>query len=108
VNLIGILPCLGETEGREFMFCTVIEALNGLLYVWFQQRCSTASYCQHKLLYVMEITNGQPWQNSDQNSVLRRGVEFHCQVAEFLLHKYKIMIKSKFLASNTLLVLNMP
>jgi hypothetical protein len=33
----------------------------------------------------MEITNGQPWQNSSQNSVFWRGAECHCQVAEFLL-----------------------
>jgi hypothetical protein len=51
----------------------------------------------------MEITNGQPWQNSSQNSVFWRGTECHCQAAEFLLPKYKIMIKSKFRASNTLL-----
>ncbi len=50
----------------------------------------------------MEIINGQPWQNSNKNSVFWRGAECHCQVAEFLLHKYKV-IKSKFSASNTLL-----
>jgi hypothetical protein len=50
VTLIDILPCLDEREGRGFMFCTLIEAWNGLLYVWFQQRCSTASYCQLKVL----------------------------------------------------------
>ncbi len=38
-----------------------------------------------------------------QNSVFLRGAECHCRVAEFLLHKYKIMIKSKFRSSNTLL-----
>jgi hypothetical protein len=42
-TLIGILPSLGEEEGRGFMFCTLMEAYNDLLYVWFQQRCSTAS-----------------------------------------------------------------
>ena len=42
---------------------------------------------------VMEITNGQTWQNSSQNSVLWRGVECHCQVAEYLLRKCKKIIK---------------
>jgi hypothetical protein len=42
------------------------------------------------------------WQNSSQNSLFRRGAECHCQVAEFLLHKYKQMVESKFRASNTL------
>jgi hypothetical protein len=51
----------------------------------------------------MEIINGQPWQNSSQNSVFWSGAEFHCKVAEFLLHKYKRMIKSKFNTSNALL-----
>jgi hypothetical protein len=37
---------------------------------------------------MMEITNGQPWQNSIQNSVFWRLAECHCQVAKFL-HKYK-------------------
>ncbi len=109
VTLIGILPCLGEGDGRGFMFCTLMEAQNGLLQVWFQQRCSTASYCQHKLLAysvctlndMIEITNGQLWKNSSQNSVFLRGVECHCRVAEFLLHNYKRMIKSKFRSSNT-------
>jgi hypothetical protein len=52
---------------------------------------------------VMEITNGQPWHNSSQYSVSLRGAKCHCHVAEFLLHKCKNMIKSKFRASNTLL-----
>jgi hypothetical protein len=38
-----------------------------------------------------------------QNSVFLRGAECHCRVAEFLLHKYKRMIKRKFRSSNTLL-----
>jgi hypothetical protein len=25
-TLIGILPCLGEGEGRGYMFCTLMEA----------------------------------------------------------------------------------
>ncbi len=29
------------------------------------------------------------WKSSSQNSVLLRGAKCHCQVAEFLLHKYK-------------------
>ncbi len=52
---------------------------------------------------VMEITNGQPWQNSIHNSLFWRGAERHCQVAEILLHKYKRSIKSKFTPSNALL-----
>jgi hypothetical protein len=52
---------------------------------------------------VMEIANGQPWQNSGQNSVFLRGSECHWWIVEFLLHKCKRMIKSKFRASNTLL-----
>jgi hypothetical protein len=44
----------------------------------------------------MEITNGQPWQNSSQNSVFLKGAKCHFQVAEFLPHKYKRMIKSKY------------
>jgi hypothetical protein len=52
---------------------------------------------------VLETTNGQPWQNFFQNYVFWRGAEFYWQVAEFLLHKYKIMIKSSFRASNSLL-----
>jgi hypothetical protein len=51
----------------------------------------------------MEIPNGQPSQNSSQNSVLWRGAECHCQVTEFLPHKYKKIMKSKLKASNTLL-----
>ncbi len=47
---IGILPSLYEGEGQRLMFCTVMEAKNGLLYIWCQQRCSWASYCQQKLL----------------------------------------------------------
>jgi hypothetical protein len=56
------------------MFCTLLKM--ALPYVWFQQRCSTVSYCQHKhpvsysvctLHDVKEITNGQPYQNSIQN-----------------------------------------
>jgi hypothetical protein len=38
-----------------------------------------------------------------QNYVFLRGAKFHWQVAEFLLHKDKRMIKSKFRASNTFL-----
>jgi hypothetical protein len=65
-----------------------------------------ATACQHKLLTesictlhdVMEITNGQPW----QNSVFWREAKYHCQVVHFLLHEYKRMIKIKFRASNTL------
>jgi len=49
---------------------------------------------------VMEIPNGQTWQNSSQNSVFWRRAECHWQVVEFL-HKHKRMIKSKFTASNT-------
>jgi hypothetical protein len=30
---------------------------------------------------VMEITNGQPWQNSSQNPLFLRGAECHCHVA---------------------------
>jgi hypothetical protein len=41
----------------------------------------------------MEITNGHPWQNSSQNSVFWRGAKCHCQVAEFLLHKCKKLLK---------------
>jgi hypothetical protein len=37
----------------------------------------------------MEITNGQSWLNSSQNSMLWREAESHGQVAEFLLHFYK-------------------
>jgi hypothetical protein len=51
---------------------------------------------------VIEITNGKPWQNPNKISVLWRGAGYHCQVAEFLLHKHK-NIKNKFRASNTLL-----
>jgi hypothetical protein len=51
----------------------------------------------------MEITNGQPLQNSIQYSVFPRRAECHCQVAEFQLHKYERMIKSKFTDSNALL-----
>jgi hypothetical protein len=51
----------------------------------------------------MEITNGQPWQNSSQISVFWRGAKCHCQVAEFLQPKYKRMNDSKFRALNTLL-----
>jgi hypothetical protein len=78
------------------MFCSLMEAENGLQYPWFQQRRSTACYYQQKLLVLsictlhdaMEITNGdQPWQNSTQNSVLWKGAESHCQVTEFLPHK---------------------
>jgi hypothetical protein len=47
----------------------------------------------------MEIPNGQKW----QNSVLWRRAKYHGQVAEFLLHKYKKVNKSKFRVSNTLL-----
>jgi hypothetical protein len=42
---------------------------------------------------IMKITNGQPWQNSSQNSVFWRGAKCHCQVAEFLLHKCKKLLK---------------
>jgi hypothetical protein len=38
---------------------------------------------------MMEITNGEPL----QNSVFWRGAECHCQEAEFLLHKYKKLLK---------------
>jgi hypothetical protein len=56
----------------------------------------------------MEITNGQPWQSSSQNSVFWRGAECHCQVAEFLLHQYKILIKvSLELQLHYLIVMNM-
>ncbi len=51
----------------------------------------------------MVITKGQPWQNSSQNSAFMRVAECHCQIAEFLLYKYKRMIKSKCSASNALL-----
>jgi hypothetical protein len=37
--------------------------------------------------HVMEITNGQTWQSSRQNSVLWKGAKCHGQVDEFLLHK---------------------
>ncbi len=50
VTLIGILLCLCEGVGRGFMFCTVTEVSFGLPYARFQQKCSTASYCQHELL----------------------------------------------------------
>jgi hypothetical protein len=108
--MVGIFPKLGEGEGLGFMFCSLMEAENGLLYVeWFQQRCSTASYCQHKLLAlsictlhdVVEITNGQPRQNSNQHFVFWRGTECHRQLAEFLLYKYKIRVV--FLLQRTLL-----
>jgi hypothetical protein len=49
------------------------------------------------------VFNGQTWQSSSQNSVLRRGAKCHYQVAEFLLHKYKKLAKSKSETSNTLL-----
>ncbi len=52
---------------------------------------STQSICT--LYDVLEITNGQPWQNSSQNSVFWRGAECHCQKAKFLLHKYKKLLK---------------
>jgi hypothetical protein len=54
----------------------------------------------------MEITNGQwpqPWQNSSQNSVFWRGAKCYLLPAEFLLHYYKKIIKSKFRSSNSLL-----
>ncbi len=39
MTLIGILPCLGAGDGQRLMFCILMEAYNGLLYAWFQQRC---------------------------------------------------------------------
>jgi hypothetical protein len=65
---------------------------------WLKEICTLSD--------VIEITNGQPWQNSSQTSVFWRGTECHCQVSEFLLHNYRKMINSEFRASNTLL--NMP
>ncbi len=59
-----------------------------------------AIYTLHDMI---EITNDQPRQKSSQNSVFLRATECHCQVAEFLLHKCKRIIKSNFRASNTLL-----
>ncbi len=47
----------------------------------------------------MEIINDQPLQNSRQSSVFWRGAECHFHVAEFLLHKNKKMILSKFRVS---------
>jgi hypothetical protein len=41
-------------------------------------------------------TNSQPWQNSSQNSVLRRGAECHNKGADFLLHKYKKFVTISF------------
>jgi|688.fasta_scaffold1737661_1 hypothetical protein len=75
-----------------------------------QLQATVNKSCWHKasILFttvhnVMEITNGQPLQNSIQYSVFPRRAECHCQVAEVLLHKYKRMIKSKFTTSNALL-----
>jgi hypothetical protein len=36
----------------------------------------------------MEITNGQPWQKSSQNSEFWRGAECHCQVAALLVRGF--------------------
>jgi hypothetical protein len=72
-----------------------------------QVQATVNTSCCHKEIctvhVVMEITNGQPWQISSQNSVFWRGAECHCQVPEFLLNKHKIMIKSKFRALNAVL-----
>jgi hypothetical protein len=55
------------------------------------------------------ITNGQPWQNSSQNSVFWRGAKCHCQVAEFLLHKCTKLLKvSQKHQKHYLIALNMP
>jgi hypothetical protein len=43
---------------------------------------------------VKEITIVQPWQNSIKNSVFWSGVEYHRQVAEIPLHKYKLQCRS--------------
>jgi hypothetical protein len=51
---------------------------------------AAASYSICILHDVMEIANGQPWQNSSQNW---RGAECHCQVNDFLLHKINEWLK---------------
>jgi hypothetical protein len=60
-----------------------------------------------KYFYIIWCDGNHQWpamaELYSQNSVFLREVECHCQVAEFLLQKYKIMNKSKFRASNTLL-----
>jgi hypothetical protein len=98
--MIGILPCLGEGEGRVSC-CLYGFSRDAQL----RATVNTNSWLPVKHLYlhdVMEITNGQQWQNFSQN--LCSGKELNAiarGVAEFLLHKCKKIIKSKFRALNT-------
>ncbi len=86
MTVVGILPCLGEGEGRVSccMYGFSREAQ-------LRATVNISSWYPVKHLYlhdVLEITNGQPWQNSSQN--LCSGKE---QVAEFLLHNVKKLLK---------------
>jgi hypothetical protein len=62
-TLISILPCLGEGERQGFMFCTLLEAQNGLLNVSFsgdaplQATVSTSSW--HKKIVPIGDGNHQ-------------------------------------------------
>ncbi len=62
---------------------------DALLQATVKTSCWVKKICT--LNDVMEITNGQPWQNSSQTSVYWKGTERHCQAAEFLLHNYRKM-----------------
>jgi hypothetical protein len=63
------------------MACNICTPLPEML------NCKAAANlgCWNKafVLYVMEMTNGEPCQNSRLNSVLLRAARCHCQVAEF-------------------------
>ncbi len=48
--LIDTLPSLDEEERQDVLYYDGSLKLLGVCTVWFQQRCSTASYSQHKLL----------------------------------------------------------
>jgi hypothetical protein len=77
------------------MFCTVME---GLPYPGFEQKCSTASYCQLQtavcsLHFVMLITNAKPCQNSVQNPT---HIRLPPNVRQLILHVAILIILVTF------------
>jgi len=71
---------VGEGEGQRFLFCTVMECKMACqTHVFSKLMMSTRAAGMKDLNFndVMEITNGQTWQNSSQNSVFWRGAQCH-------------------------------
>jgi hypothetical protein len=101
VTLTGSLPSVGKEEGMGSCFVLWWKLKMACCKCGFsrdaqlQATVNTSCWCKAFVLYMMWLTLARSlccWRRSD----------CHYQVAEFLIHKFKRMFKSKFRASNTL------